>query len=123
MPSFHLIDDTRIEYAVQAVRQSKGMKVTIGPKTRTNSQNSYYFNCLEIIAKDIGEDKNDLHDMIKLRVFGPQLITIKGETVSIPKRSSDLSVADFSKLLDAALMLASAYGIIIPSPATFGLEK
>jgi hypothetical protein len=89
---------------------------------RSTQANKYYWSIMGIISKDIGEDAEDLHDMTKLRVLGPQYVTIRGETISIPKRSRDLSKQDFSKLIDAAHMLALSLGIKLPAAEHYGYE-
>lgn len=121
MPEFVLKDSKIIQNCKDEIDRSYGMEVIIRKKLRSDKSNRYYFNILELIGKEIGYSKEDLHDLLKLRVLGPKHITVAGETITIPKRSSDLEQGDFGKLVDAAIMLAASQNVKIPAPPYYGL--
>lgn len=120
MSSFTLNSETVMRNCIEEIKRSAGKVVTISKKGRSLQSNSFYWSILDIIAKDIGEIREDLHDSIKLRVLGPRNICIRGEVIQIPKRSSDLTQEDFSKLIEAAQMLAMSLNIILPLPPYYG---
>lgn len=121
MPEFVIRDAKVMENAMQEITKSLGMEVIIRKPIRSKKSNRFYWNILEIISKDLGENKEDLSDVIKLRVLGPKYITYNGEQIAIPKRSSDLEQADFGKLIEAAQMLAASMNILLPLPDHYGL--
>lgn len=122
MTSYRLINDKVMERCIDEIRRSHGMEVTIKKPVRSAASNRYYWAIMNIVARDIGEDAENLHSMLKLRVLGPQIITVRGEQLTIPKHSKDLNQADFGKLIDAVQMLAVSMGIKVPAPEYYGIE-
>jgi len=120
MPSFVLKNPTVMQNCINEIKNSPGMVVKIEKAKRSNVSNAFYWSILGIISKDIGEKPEDLHDMLKIRVLGAKNLVIKGEVIQIPKRSSDLTQADFSKLIEAAQMLAASFNIVLPLPSYYG---
>lgn len=121
MPEFVLKDAKVMENCMQEITNSLGMEVIIRKPIRSKKSNRYYFNILEVISKHTGEGKEDLNDMLKLRVLGPKYVTVAGETLAIPKRSSDLEQSDFGLLIDAAMMWCTILGLKIALPDHYGL--
>lgn len=120
MVSYLLKDDKIISRCVDEIKRSVGYEVVIRKPVRSQASNRYYWGILNIIAKEVGNDSEDLHDMLKIRVLGPQYITVKGEDIAIPKRSRDLVQKDFNQLTQAAEMLAMSFNIKLPAYDHYG---
>ncbi len=120
MASYLLRDEKILSNCMNEIKHSLGMEVVIRKPVRSQASNRYYWVIMGIISKDIGENTEDLHSLLKLRVFGPKYVTIRGETIAIPKHSKDLNQTDFGKLIDAAEMLALSMGIVLPAAEHYG---
>ncbi len=123
MSSYLLKDPDVLCRCISEIHHSMGMEVIIKKPVRSQRSNRLYWAIINIIAKEIGEDSETLHSMLKLRVFGPQIVVIRGETITIPKHSKDLSQKDFNTLIDAANVLAMNLGVKIPAASYYGYEE
>lgn len=119
MASFILKSPDVLKNCMIAISNSMGLVVTISKPTRSNTQNAYYWNILEIISKDQGDDKESLHDQLKWSVFGPVYKEYKNETIATVRSSRDLSKEDFGKLIEAAMTLAAYLNIKIPAKSYY----
>lgn len=120
MASFNLKNEKILEYCLQAIKSSLGKVVTINEPKRSRDANAYYWTILEHIGQHTGDSKDDLHFNLKWAIFGPQYRDYKGQTVATVKESRDLSKEDFSKLIDAAQMLAIQLNVTLPAPKDLG---
>jgi hypothetical protein len=60
------------------------------PPVRSSSQNRYYHLYLEVIARESGENADDLHEFFKRKLLPPVFKTIRGEEMKLPASTRDL---------------------------------
>lgn len=89
-------------------------------KKRTTSQNALMWMWLDGIAKEVGReigyDKDDMHEVFMEMFLVPKIITIKG--VDYKKYSTkDLNTKEMSEYMDAISRFAvSEWNIFVPLP-------
>ncbi|MBS4082942.1 MAG: hypothetical protein KGZ73_05275 [Rhizobiales bacterium] len=88
--------------------------------SRSRSQNSFYWTYLEVIARDTGDNADDLHEFFKRKLLAPVFKTIRGEEVKLPRSTTDLDKLEFTEYLDK---IAALTGIPIPDPAAAGFTS
>jgi hypothetical protein len=128
----HIDDQGRIhmdspEVFKQAARvlAGKPAQLTLGPisKRRSDRQNAWYWGrVLEIIAKDTGNEADDLHEYFKSRFIPKRLAICDGNGVVIDDRviggsTTRLSTVDMAAYCDAIRQFAAEeLGLVIPDP-------
>jgi len=122
MVSFNLKNEKIVKYCLEAVSGSLGKVVTISDQKRSRDANAYYWTILDTIGQHTGDKKEDLHFNLKWAVFGPQYREYKGEMIATVKESHNLDKDDFSKLIDAAHMLAMQLNVILPTRQQVGWD-
>lgn len=121
MPTYNLVNDDVISRCCAEIRASKGMSVKIAPMKRSLDQNSLYHALVGIIAKEIGETPDDLHEQLKVRFLGVEEKEVWGKKLIVPKSTASLSKADFGNLIDKVYALGSNLSIKLPSPSHYGM--
>ena len=58
------------------------------PAKRSDSQNAYYWLYLEVIARETGDNADDLHEFFKRNPPPAKFITVRGEEIRIPSSTS-----------------------------------
>jgi hypothetical protein len=96
-----------------------GKQVTIELDTprRSESQNRYYWLYLEVIARETGNDADDLHELFKRKFLPPAFKTIMGQEVKLPGSTTDLDKAGFSEYLERICALTN---VPLPDPEAAG---
>src|ERR1019366_2306172 len=74
---------------------------------RSHSQNAYYWAYLTIIAKETGDNENDLHEYFKRKLLPPVFKTIRGEEMKLPASTTDLDKLGFTEYLDKICSLTN----------------
>lgn len=87
------------------------------PSKRSNSQNSFYWLYLEVIARETGDDASDLHEFFKRKLLPPKFIKVRCEEVKIPASTTELGKADFAEYMEKICALT---GVPIPDPKAAG---
>lgn len=95
---------------------------------RSLNQNALLWKWYTIIGNEIGYDAEDLHEMMKAKIFGTKKLktkTLDGKpvTLTVPNgTTTKLDTKQMSEFIEAVEMLAGELGIVLPSPAYYGLE-
>lgn len=98
--------------------------VEIKEARRTLPQNRYYWMILGILAKEQGYTSEELHDALKVKIFGTEKVKdVFGQEYERPVSSKNLSKEDFGKLIDAVFILAGNFNIALPDASHYGLER
>lgn len=90
---------------------------------RSRDQNSMYWAWMNIIGREIGQHKDDMHRTFSIRLLEPELFVVDGRQYVGAKSTTKLSVAEFSEYLQKIEAVAMEMGIRLPTPDYFGLEK
>lgn len=123
MPTFNLVNDDVIFNCCREIRASKGMSVKIAPMKRSLDQNALYHALIGIIAKEIGETPDSLHEQVKVRFLGVEEKEVWGQKLIQPKSTASLNKRDFGELIDKVYALGSFYNIALPTPAHYGMQS
>lgn len=115
------------ELMTQIGRLSGLYEFYLKPRKRTRSldQNAYYWaavvtpftDWLREVYGDSQIDKEQAHEMLKVKILGLQEKEIDGETISLIPRSKTLTVEEFSEYIEkcAAWLAEFCEIIVIPS--------
>lgn len=68
--------------------------------TRTQQQHKFYFAYLGIIARETGNDKDELHEWAKKEFLTTGITEIFGTKIRKVKSTTDLNKAEFSEYLE-----------------------
>lgn len=118
---FNICRESDKNAAIAAIRDmdlSKPKQVEIRNvrKTRTLDQSALYWEWVSILADEFGNDKEEMHNALKIKILGPDLVNISGEIVYVPPKSRDKNTKDFSDYMDKVMAFALEYGIRLPTP-------
>jgi hypothetical protein len=86
-------------------------------RTRSRSQNAYYWVYLGIIAAETGDNADDLHEFFKRKLLPPRFVTVQGQEVKLPASTTDLNKADFGNYLDKICAMTN---VPLPDPEAAG---
>ena len=87
--------------------------------SRSLNQNAYYWSVvIPIIAGEIGYQKEELHEALKIK-FLPKEIKVKGKPYTIGGSTGKLNTKQFNEYLEAVIQMASELGIYIPEPGEY----
>lgn len=91
---------------------------------RTLAQNAFYHVYLEIIARETGNDPDDLHEYFKEKLLPRKLVKIKGRNAEYDYQklpsTTKLKKIEFGEYMDKICQLT---GVPIPDPAEAGYFK
>ncbi len=89
---------------------------------RSDSQNRLYWYWIEIIAKEIGYSKQEMHLSLANKFLDKiEFTTTEGEFISQIPSTRDLNVVQFIDYLLAIEDLSAEYGISLPHNSDFHL--
>ena len=83
-------------------------------KNRSLNQNAYYWVCLEIMSKDIGCHREELHT-----TFRSMFLKDRRRKIPVVLSTTRLNKLQFSQYLDSIQKVASELGIILPDPEEY----
>lgn len=86
-------------------------------KTRTMSQNNYYWLYLGMIENETGNLADDLHEWCKRKFLPAKFIKINGEDFKVPSSTTDLKKQEFGDYLDK---ICAWSGVELPNPEDYG---
>lgn len=99
----------------------KTVRVDKPEKTRTLPQNRYYHFYLSVIARETGNNEEDLHAFFKQKLLPKRFITIKGKThiheIEDYKSTTKLTKLQMSEYLDR---ICAITGVPLPDPTLAG---
>jgi len=82
----------------------KDVVIDVILRKRTLNQNSYYWVYLEVIAKETGNDKDDLHELFKSIFLPSKVVKIKGKKhtheFTRKKSTTELTRSEFSEYME-----------------------
>lgn len=100
--------------------EGKRIVITIEKKksTRSAEQNSLYFLYVEILAKELGYTKDEMHEIIKFKFNRKHKVNEKtGEVLEYIGSTTSLSVSEFTEYLDSLRIWASEmFNVYLPLP-------
>lgn len=108
--------------AIQALPHGKVYEVRITEPKRSCPQNALYWKHLQIIADFLGEDKDELHEILAFKFLPVKERDVEGGTVQIRTRTSKLNKKDFSEYMNKVEALALELGLTLPQPSYYGYE-
>ena len=95
---------------ITVVRQSKA---------HTDSQRAYYFGVIvDMIAAEIGESKEETHELLKAKFLKPRRIELlSGKMLEMPPSTKLLTTEEMTTYIDECLRFGAEFlGLYIPSP-------
>lgn len=107
---------------VAALALTKAWQVTIEPKKarRSLSQNALYWSWVDIIARETGNDNDDVHEGLKQKFLAARVIQINGEAMRL-YTTAKLEKAAMTEYLDRVYAWATAeLGLLLPVPEEMG---
>lgn len=121
---YHLRDESVREH-VQNIIKSLSTKddwvITVSPfkKGRSNPQNRLYWAWVRIISRECGYSDDDMHEILKSRFLGMQVIEYKTkgktEQLVVPKSTAKLSKSEFTEYLEKVMVLGHKMGVNLPT--------
>jgi hypothetical protein len=99
------------------VNEGRTLVITPEKKGRSLTANSYYWVYLGVIARETGDNADDLHEFFKRKLLPPKFITVRGEEIKVPASTTELSKADFGEYMEKICALTE---IPLPDPAAAG---
>ena len=78
------------------------MELSLRPykPTRSQIQNARYWAIVTKISEHTGHDKDELHEMLKMRFLGTQTSELEGETITHQRSSARLKVKEFAEYME-----------------------
>jgi len=107
-----------IQNAIMKFPVGKRLQVVISLKSnRSNQQNKYFHSCIDILAKELGYDREEMKSIVKMKFLKREKIDEKtGEIFEYILKTSKLNKEDFSEMMDAFLNWSASLGCILPVP-------
>jgi len=93
--------------------EGKEVKISKIDRSRTILQNRFYWEFLNIISRETGDDPNSLHEYLKRKLLPPVFITVRGEEIKIPASTTKLSKIEMGEYIDRISALVE---IPVPDP-------
>lgn len=90
-------------------------------RDRSGAQNRLWHKWVGIMAKEAGYHVEEMKDILKRHILGSVEYENKrtGEVYQRVRSTTELSVKEFSELMNQTEILAAQYGIVLPHPADF----
>lgn len=107
--------------AVQAIMRlplSAAHEVRIAPasKSRSVRQNNLYWEWMEVIGRETGHHKDEIHDYCRQRFLPKRFVEIRGEVREVRPSTTRLKVAEMSEYMTSVEAFAAELGIGLPHP-------
>lgn len=92
-------------------------------ETRTLTQNRYYWSLMEMIGKETGDHRNEVHKFMKSKFLGKEEITIGGFKETAETSTTDLDTKQMTDYIDNIIKFALDFlGIELPRPGEVPIE-
>jgi len=107
----------RIGSYLRALNCEKPQYVKIDEKkeTRRIGANNLYWKWVGVISQELGYNPAEMHIALVTEILGYDILEIMGRTITKPKETHTLSVADFSSYMEAVSRFAAEHGIRLPA--------
>lgn len=108
---------TAIVFLETLFSKDKTVRIEEVKGIRSNNQNSLYWLWLSCIAKETGNDKDDLHDEFRNMFLEKRRFMVLGKEKEKNISTTVLNTNEFKQYLDKIqIFMASEYGIALPNP-------
>ena len=112
---FHKIE--AVEFVFSLFAQDKRVTIVITKEKRTLDQNKLYWLWLSCIAKETGNDKDDLHEYFIYKYLNPELVQVFEKMIYKRLSTSTLDTKQFTKYLNKIQVFANTeLAIELPNP-------
>lgn len=127
MTQFILRNDTirkNYEGFYRGLPTNKVWEISIKPyrKDLTAQQRRFFHQCVDIIADFNGDAPEDIKLRLKYACLPLREISVAGKSYMVPVSTESLTRSQYSEIIDAALLLGSTLGLVMPNPSLQGLE-
>lgn len=92
------------------------VKVEEYKPNRSNAQNRLMWMWLNLIAEEIGEEPENLHEQLKVRFLGVERKVVDGQALIQPRSTTTLDTKEMSQHLLKIEALANDLEIVLPRP-------
>lgn len=99
--------------------EGKDVEITFERKRskRSDNQNRYWWACMEILGKELGYRKDEMHEICKFMFLKTEKVDENtGEAFQYLRSSTELNKMEFSDMTSNLIQWASEHGIILPLP-------
>lgn len=99
--------------------EGKDVEITFERKRskRSDNQNRYWWACMEILGKELGYRKDEMHEICKFMFLKAEKVDEKtGEVFQYLRSSTELNKMEFADMTSNLIQWASEHGIILPLP-------
>lgn len=97
------------------------VKISDG-ETKSTAQRNYWHSLIEIISKELGEEKEDLKLRLKYEWLPLIEVKVQGKVYLHPIHTETLTKKHYSELIEKTLALGMNLGIKLPDSKYFGME-
>ena len=112
---FHKIE--AVEFVFSLFAQDKRVTIVITKEKRTLDQNNLYWLWLSCIAKETGNDKDDLHEYFIYKYLNPELVQVFEKMIYKRLSTSTLDTKQFTGYLNKIQVFANTeLAIELPNP-------
>ena len=88
---------------------------------RSNQANAYYWAIVDIIAKELGYTKEEMHESFKGHFLGFDAVTDAfGNEYKRPRSSAILNKKEFAEYINKVQAFAHMQELILPTPDYYG---
>lgn len=116
---FVLKNDDIKQNCIEQIKALDGVyrvSIDVYKKDRSHAQNRLMWMWLGIISNDTGTTPEDLHQILKMRFLGTEVISALGYAFEQPKSTTKLTTREFTNYLDKIEGLAISLNIRLPHP-------
>ena len=112
---FHKIE--AVEFVFSLFAQDKRVTIVITKEKRTLDQNKLYWLWLSCIAKETGNDKDDLHEYFIYKYLNPELVQVFEKMIYKRLSTTQLDTKQFTEYLNKIQVFANTeLAIELPNP-------
>jgi len=105
-------NDSLIEFEGKEVE----IRIRVRSNNRSKEQNSLYWKWVDILSKEIGFTKDEMHELIKYKFLKRNIVDDKGVESVVLKSTTTLTVKEFTLLMNDLLYWSSdTLNINLPS--------
>lgn len=111
--------------AIRSLSQEGVLVVELSFKklTRSHQQNRYFHKLVGLIAEYQGENPERVKRQIKHSIGLIEKDMINGELITMIKSTADLTVDEFSQLIEQTISVCQYLDIQYPIPSHYGFDK
>ena len=107
-----------IQEAISSFPVGKRLEVSIKPKSnRSTRQNSWLWACTTILSKELGYEKDKMHEIIKFKFLKREIVTDQGEVLEWIDSTAKLSKEDFAEFMEGLIRWSiQTFNVSLPYP-------